>query len=126
MTRVAKSFRDLEVYQLALDATMEIYEVSKSFPKEEQFSLTMQVRKASRSVCACIGEAWGKRKYPKHFASKISDSISESYETKVWLDISLRDEFITRETWEKLDAEYEHIGAKLYRMAENAESWCSS
>jgi four helix bundle protein len=114
------------VYQLALEAAIEIYQISKSFPKEEQFSLTVQIRKASRSVCTCIGEGWGKRKYPKHFSSKLTDAVSESYETKVWLDIALRHEFINRETWERLDGKYEHIGAKLYKMVENAESWCSS
>ena len=85
-----RSFRDLNVYQNALDAAMEIYEISKSFPPEERFSLTDQFRRSSRSVCANIGEGWRKRRYQAAFISKLNDSEGEAAETQVWLDIALR------------------------------------
>jgi len=82
------SFRDLIVYQKAYKLAMEIFEVSKGFPKEEKFSLTDQIRRSSRSVTANIAEAWAERIYSKHFVSKLTDSLSEEFETEVWLDYS--------------------------------------
>ena len=78
------------VYQAAIDAAMRIFEITKRFPTEERFSMVDQIRKASRSVCANIGEAWRKRRYPAHFVSKLSDSEGEAEETRVWLDLAFR------------------------------------
>ena len=82
-------FKDLLVYRKAFDLAMEIFEISKTFPKEETYSLTDQVRRSSRSVCANIGEAYRKRRYFKHFISKSSDSDSENAETQVWLHFAV-------------------------------------
>ena len=79
--------RDLEVYKKAFGAAMQIFELSKAFPKEETYSLTDQIRRSSRSVCANLAEAWRKRRYEKAFISKLSDSESEAAETQVWLEL---------------------------------------
>ncbi|MFU8845008.1 MAG: four helix bundle protein, partial [Bacteroidales bacterium] len=89
-------FKDLTVYKKAFDLAMEIYEISKCFPKEEKYSLTDQIRRCSRSVCANIGEAYRKRRYSKHFVSKISDSDSENAETQVWLEFALSCNYIDK------------------------------
>ncbi len=79
------SFRDLIVYQKAYDVSKEIFEISKEFPNEEKYSLTDQIRRSSRSVCANISEAWAKKIYIKHFVSKLTDSLGEEYETETWI-----------------------------------------
>jgi len=84
-----KSYRDLRVYQNAMDAAMEIYEISKQFPIEERYSLIDQIRRSSRSVCANLAEAWRKRRYKAAFIAKISDVETEACETQVWLEFAL-------------------------------------
>jgi four helix bundle protein len=84
------SYKELRVYQKAMTAAMRIFELTKHFPLEERYSLTDQIRRASRSVCSNIGEAWRKRRYPAHFVSKLSDSEGEAEETRVWLEFSWR------------------------------------
>ncbi|MHC4597868.1 MAG: four helix bundle protein [Planctomycetota bacterium] len=123
MSEFVASFRDLDVYKRAYAAATEIFELSKSFPPEEQYALTTQIRKASRSVCSCIGEAWGKRRYPKHFASKLTDSDSEGNETTVWLDFAFDHGYIDEPTHDRLMGEYKHIGNQLNRMINDPESW---
>jgi len=118
-----RSHRQLDVYQIAFDAAVEIYNLSKSFPKEETYSLTDQVRRSSRSVCANTAEAFRKRKYPKHFVSKLSDSEAEAAETQVWLDFGLEFKYITKEEFETLDSKYERIIGKLVNMAAHPEKW---
>ena len=83
-----KSFRSLEVYMLSRLLSKEIFEVSKKFPKEEMFSLTDQIRRSSRSVGAQIAEAWAKRKYERHFVSKLTDADGEQLETQHWLEVA--------------------------------------
>lgn len=119
-----RSFRDLNVYQNALDAAMEIYEISKSFPHEERFSLTDQIRRSSRSVCANIGEAWRKRRYQAAFVSKLNDSEGEAAETQVWLDIALRTQLINEDQWRKLNEQYEIILGQLVKMINEPQKWC--
>ena len=80
-----RSYKELRVYQAAIEAAMRIFEVTKRFPAEERFSMVDQIRRSSRSVCTNIAEAWRKRRYPAHFASKLSDSEGEAEETRVWL-----------------------------------------
>jgi len=119
-----RSFRDLHVYRNALDAAMEIYGISKSFPVEERYSLTDQIRRSSRSVCANIGEAWRKRRYRAAFVSKLNDSEGEAAETQVWLDISLRIDLITEGQWRELNEQYEIILGQLVKMISEPEKWC--
>ncbi len=82
-----RHFRELDVYKLAMEAAMEIFELTKVFPAEERYSLTDQVRRSSRSVCANIAEAWRKRRYPAAFAARLSDAEAEAAESEVWLEI---------------------------------------
>ena len=96
------SFKDLKAYQLAFQLAMEIFELSKQFPKSETYSLTDQIRRSSRSVCAQIAEAYRKRIYPKHFISKMSDGDAENSETQVWLEFALRCKYITETDFNRL------------------------
>jgi len=120
---MSQGFKDLKVYKLAYEAAMKIFEISKSFPKEETYSLTDQIRKASRSVCANIAEGYRKRIYPKHFTSKISDADGECSETMVWLDFSKDCNYISLEIHKELTYSYEEIGKMLGRMALHPEKF---
>jgi four helix bundle protein len=102
---------------------MEIYQLSKSFPSEEKFSLTDQVRRSSRSVCANLAEAFRKRRYPKNFVSKLSDCEAEAAETQVWLDFVLACKYLDQETYEKLYKEYDAIIGMLVKMIGEPEKW---
>ncbi len=93
---LVKHFKELRVYQHAFAAATRIYRLSKRWPAEERYSLTDQIRRSSRSVCANIAEAWRKRRYPAHFVSKLSDSDSEAAETQVWLDFALDGRCLSR------------------------------
>lgn len=123
MSRI-NSFRELIVYQKAYKLSMEIFEISKSFPKEEKYSLTDQVRRSSRSVTANIAEAWAKRIYVKHFVSKLSDSLSEEFETEVWLDYSRDCHYIDASQNEKFMSEYDEVRKMLISMINNPEKFC--
>ena len=118
-----RSHKDLEVYQLAFEAAMEIFEISKNFPSEEKFSLTDQIRKSSRSVCSNLAEAFRKRRYPKNFVSKLSDSEGEAAETQVWLDFCLANEYIEKEIHSNLYEKYDNIIGKLVNMGNHPENW---
>ncbi len=119
-----KSFRDLAVYQKALEQAMRIFEVTKRFPKEEQYSLTDQIRRASRSVCTNIGEAWRKRRYPAHFVSKLTDADAEDTETMIWLDFALKCGYLGVKDHVELSAEYDQIGKMLGSMIVSPEKFC--
>ena len=121
-----KSVRDLIVYRKAFDAAMEIFEISKTFPKEELYSLTDQIRRSSRSVCTNLSEAWRKRRYKAVFVNKLSDSGQESAETQTWLEFSLACNYIDKQIYEKLFNEYEEIFAMLHSMTEKADSFCNT
>lgn len=125
-TELAKSYRDLKVYQLAFECAMRIFHLSRNWPKEERYSLTDQIRRSSRSVCENIAEAWRKRRYPAHFVSKLSDSDAEAAETEVWLDFALRCGYLKETDHEQLRNDYNYIGAMLTNMMNNSESWCRS
>ena len=92
-----KSHRDLCVYQLAFETATRIHEITRTFPAEEKYSLTDQIRQSSRSVCANIAEAWRRSKYPRNFVSKLTDSDTEAIETLVWLDFALHFDYISPE-----------------------------
>src|SRR5688572_12234839 len=118
-----RSYKELRVYQAAIDAAMRIFEITKCFPSEERFSMVDQMRRASRSVCSNIGEAWRKRRYPAHFASKLSDSEGEAEETRVWLELAFRCGYISQEEMEQLDSTYDGILAQLVHMIDHTEQW---
>ncbi|RWY57225.1 four helix bundle protein [Mucilaginibacter gilvus] len=107
------SFRDLKVYQSAFEAARAIFHLSKKFPKEETYSLTDQIRRSSRSVCANIGEGYRKRIYPKHFTSKMTDADGEATETSIWLDFALDCGYIEKQSYDLLFAKYEEIAGCL-------------
>jgi len=119
------SFKELIVYQKAHKLAMEIFEITKKFPKEEKFSLTDQIRRSSRSVSTCIAESWAKRRYVKHFISKLTDSLGEEYETEDWLLYSFDCRYITEETHKKMLDEYDEVRKMLISMINNPEKWCS-
>ncbi len=119
-----RSFRELAVYQKAFEQAMKIFEVTKTFPKAEQYSLTDQIRSSSRSVCTNIGEAWRKRRYPAHFVSKLTDADAEATETMIWLDFSLRCGYIDARVHTDFAAEYEQIGKMLGSMISAPEKVC--
>src|SRR2546430_6079833 len=96
MTRI-KTHRDLEVYGKAFDAAMRVFETSKTFPKEETYSLTDQIRRSSRPVCANLAEAWRKRRYHAAFVAKLSDAESEAAETQVWLQFAVECGYVNRD-----------------------------
>lgn len=111
------------VYQKAYKLSMEIFEVSRSFPKEERYSLTDQLRRSSRSISANIAEAWAKKIYPKHFVSKLTDSLAEQYETEVWLEYSKDCKYINLDTYNQLICEYEEVRKMLLSMINNPEKF---
>jgi four helix bundle protein len=117
-------FRDLEVYRRAFEAAMEIFQVTKGFPAEEKYSLTDQIRRASRSVCANISEGWRKRRYIAVFKNKMTDSMQEASETQCWLEFCLSCQYIEKETFDNLDDEYEQIIAMLNSVERNAKKFC--
>jgi four helix bundle protein len=118
-----RSVRELRVWQNALELAMSIFELTKSFPKEERFSLTDQIRRSSRSVVANVTEALRKRRYPKSFVSKLSDAESEAAETQTWIEIALRCGYLKREEAAVLDAQYEEILGQLVKMIAKPEQW---
>ena len=120
---IIKSHRELNVYKLAFSSSMKIFRLSKSFPKEEIYSLTDQIRRSSRSVCSNIAEAFRRRKYPKSFSSKLNESEAEAAETQNWLDFAFECEYINIETHHSLDKEYENIIGMLVNMQKHPEKW---
>jgi len=107
------TFTDLIVYKKAFQLSMEIFEMTKSFPKEEKYSLIDQIRRSSRSVCSCLAEGYRKRRYVAHFVSKTTDSDMENSETQVWLDFSLACQYINEETYKDKMGKSEEIGRLL-------------
>jgi four helix bundle protein len=116
-------FRDLTVYKKAFSLAMAIFSVSKSFPKDETYSLTDQIRRSSRSVCSNIAEGYRKRLYPAHFISKSSDADSENSETMVWLDFALQCGYISQEIHLEFEDRNLEIGKLLHHMINNPDSY---
>src|SRR2546425_10713827 len=117
------SYKDLRVYQSAVEAAMRIFQLTKSFPSEERYSMVDQMRRASRSVCANIAEAWRKRRYQAAFVAKLSDSEGEVCETQVFLELAHRCRYIDAATRDRLDGAYEQIIKQLVRMIEGSAKW---
>src|SRR5262244_68096 len=114
---------ELEVYQKGFDAAMSIFEMSKKFPREETYSLTDQIRRSSRSVCANLAEAWRKRRYEAAFISKLSDSEAEAAETQTWIQFAVECGYLSRETAATLYTEYEAILGMLIQMITHSQDW---
>jgi four helix bundle protein len=102
---------------------MELFDLSKSFPKEETYSLTDQIRRSSRSVCANLAEAWRKRRYQAAFISKLSDSESEAAETQVWIEFAVKCDYLNRDRAETLCRAYDEILRTLVGMITHPETW---
>jgi four helix bundle protein len=124
MKRVAKRVQDLEVYELPFKTAMRIFEITKTFPNEEKYSLTDQIRRSSRSVCANLAEGWRKRKYVAVFTSKLLDGAQEAAETQVWLEFAKECGYLGVTDFEDLHDRYEHIFAMLSNMEKKAEAFC--
>ena len=119
----AVSVKHTRVYELAFELAMEIFEISKKFPKEETYSLTDQIRRSSRSVCICLLEAYRKKKYPAHFVAKVTDSDMENSETSGWLDFALSCKYIDAVIHEKSILKNAEVGKLLYHMINNPEKY---
>jgi len=117
-------YKQLRVYQLAFEAAMEIYELTRKFPAEERYSLSDQMRRSSRSVCANLAEAWRKRRYPAAFVSKLSDADAEAAETEVWLEFAARCRYIPPAKHAKLKDDFDHICRQLHSMMADSKRWC--
>jgi len=126
MSKRIRSVRDLDVYRLAFDTAMELFELSKEFPAEEKYSLTDQIRRSSRSVCTNLAEGWRKRRYKAVFVNKLTDAEQEAAETQTWLEFALACKYITQEIFTNLDEKYEHIFAQLITMERKADSFCKT
>jgi four helix bundle protein len=116
-------FKDLKVYQLAFRTALGIFNLTKKFPADEKFEMVSQIRRSSRSVCSNIAEGYRKKKYPKHFSSKMTDADSEASETCVWLDFARECEYITLEEYQKFTLHYEEVGRMLGHMAMHPEKF---
>lgn len=118
------SYKDLEVYKLARELAREIFQLSISFPKEETYALTDQIRRSSRSVGAQIAEAWAKRKYEKHFISKLTDADGEQQETQHWLETAFDCGYIDKAVLEIILRKYESVGKMINSMINKSNLFC--
>jgi four helix bundle protein len=123
LKRFVTDYSDLLVYRITFQLSKEIFELSKEFPKEEMYALTDQFRRASRSIGANIAEAWGKRRYEKHFVSKLTDADAERLETQHWLRTSYSCRYIAAEQAEKMNKTLLEIGRLLNGMIEKSSAF---
>jgi four helix bundle protein len=117
------TYKELRVFQNAMDAAMKIFEVTKEFPAEEKYSMVDQMRRSSRSVCANIGEAWRKRRYKAAFIAKMSDAESEACETQVWIEFARRCAYLNDETSHDMDSTYDQIMGQIVTMIRESDKW---
>jgi four helix bundle protein len=118
-----KSHEELEVYQMAFEAAMKIFELSKKFPVEERYSLTDQIRRSSRSVCANLAEAWRKRRYEAAFIAKLNDCESEAAETQTWLKFAVKCDYLDAEIAREIYLTYNRILGILVTIINNPSPW---
>jgi four helix bundle protein len=118
-----KNHQDLKVYQMAFDAAMKIFEISKKFPVEERYSLTDQIRRSSRSVCANLAEAWRKRRYEAAFVAKLNDSEAEAAETQTWIEFAVKCNYLDVELGRELYGIYNRILGGLVNMITDPSPW---
>jgi four helix bundle protein len=124
MARYARSFRELAVYQAAFGLQQSIFEASRTWPGEERYSLTDQIRRSSRSIGANIAEAWAKRRYPAHFLSKLTDADGELHETLHWLDTAQACHYLSPEAYTEFVAQAESVARQLGSMIAQYHSFC--
>jgi four helix bundle protein len=117
------NYKQTKIYLKAFEQAMDIFEISKSFPKEEKYSLTDQVRRSSRSVCANLAEAYRKKVYPAHFISKLTDCDAENSETSVWIDFAFACQYFREVDKNRLTERNEEIGRLLYHMMQNPDKY---
>ena len=122
----ARNFKELVAYQVGFDLSRRVFELSKAFPEDEKFSLTSQIRRSSRSIGAQIAEAWAKRKYERHFVSKLTDTDGEQMETQHWVRTAFSCGYIEKTMASALMNDLEQVGRLLQGMMDKAESFCSS
>lgn len=118
-----RSHEDLEVYKKAFDAAMKLFELSKKFPVEERYSLTDQMRRSSRSVCANFAEAWRKRRYEAAFVAKLNDCEAEAAETQTWIKFAVKCEYLDVEIGREIYGTYNQVLAGLVSMINNPTPW---
>ena len=118
-----KDHKDLEIYKMAFDVAMKIFDLSKKFPVEERYSLTDQIRRSSRSVCANLAEAWRKRRYEAAFVAKLNDCEAESAETQIWIEFAVKYNYMDTETGRELYGTYNRILSGLVNMINNPSPW---
>ena len=118
-------YRDLKAYQLSYNLAMEIFEITKLFPREEKYSLVDQLRRSSRSVPANIAEAWKKRMYQKMFISKVIDAAGEAGETEVWLDVAKDAGYLKTDDYQRIFEKYEEVNRMLYGIVEKSDKFCA-
>jgi four helix bundle protein len=118
-----RGHEELEVYQLAFEMAMQLFQISKRFPVEERYSLTDQMRRSSRSVCANLAEAWRKRRYRAAFIAKLSDSEAEAAETQTWINFAVRCGYLKPELGKDLSQNYDRILGKLVKIIHNPSPW---
>ena len=121
--KVKNTFRELKAYEKSFELSMSIFKLTKSFPKEEQYDLTSQIRRCSRSVCANIGEGYRKRQYEKYFTSRLADADMENTEIQVWLDFALACEYIDENKYDELILQSEEVGKIISYMINNTEKF---
>jgi four helix bundle protein len=121
--KAIRHFRDLDVYQNALASGLRVYELTKTFPTEERYALTDQIRRSSRSVCANIAEAWRKRRYEAAFVSKLSDAETEAAETQVHAEFAFKHSYLSGHEFLEVDDAYEKIIGQLVKMIDHPEKW---
>jgi len=124
MSSKIKNARDLDVYRMAFEAAMEIFQFTKKFPQEEKYSLVDQIRRSSRSVCSNLAEAWRKRRYIAVFKNNLTDAMQKASETQTWLEFCHACGYIDSTVFNSLDQKYEHILAMLNSMEMKADSFC--
>jgi four helix bundle protein len=122
-SRLVRTHRDLEVYKLAFGAAMQVFHLSKAFPKTETYSLTDQMRRSSRSVCANLAEAWRRRRYEAAFVSKLNDSEAEAAETQTWIEFAVECEYVDPKSARELYKMYNQILGKLVTIISRPEPW---
>jgi four helix bundle protein len=122
MSRI-QSHDEMDVYKMAFESAMRMFEISKRFPNEETYSLTDQIRRSSRSVCANIAEGWRKRRYEAAFINKLSDAEAEAAETQTWLEFAFECEYVPAEVMKELKKTYDYVIGKLVKMIINPAPW---
>jgi len=123
MLKNIHDFKELRVYNAAMDTAMEIFRLTSGFPREEKYSLIDQVRRSSRSVCANIGEAWRKRRYRAAFIAKLSDAECEAAETQIWVEFSRKCGYLTDDTSNEINAACDYVISCIVKMIQNADAW---